>query len=115
MRNFALFMALLYLGVSAAQAQERDRMITVQNHVGDTIVELYGSRVATGSWENDLLGDGVMDDASHRQINMYDGTEACRFDFKAVLADGSKQYRWDQDVCVISTLTFGPLRHGAEN
>lgn len=101
---------------SSAMAQDgKDRDVTIENHTGRTIVQLFGSRVNTSDWEGDLLGDGVMADSTHRLIDMYDGSTACLFDFKATFSDGSVKYRARQNVCAVNTITFGPLRHGSSN
>jgi hypothetical protein len=114
LKTLLIGLALMVPGIASAQ-DGKDRRIIVENHTGRTIYQLFGSRVQTRDWENDILGDDVIPDAQHRSVNMFDGTTACRFDFKADFRDGTTMTRTNVNVCAEATLTFGDLRHGHDN
>jgi hypothetical protein len=82
-----------------------DRSVTVFNASGYTIVQFYGSNTGRSSWEEDILGTGVLPSGSAVDINFNDGSGACLFDFKAVFADGSSVVESNIDVCRVSSVT----------
>ena len=82
-----------------------DRTVTVVNNSGLTITRFYGSNTGRSSWEEDILGNGVIPAGSSVDINFNDGTGACLFDFKAIFADGSTATETNVDVCRISVVT----------
>jgi hypothetical protein len=82
-----------------------DRTVTVVNNSGLTISRFYGSNSGRSSWEEDILGNGVIPAGASVDINFNDGSGACLFDFKAVFADGSSATETNVDVCRISVVT----------
>ena len=82
-----------------------DRSVTVINATGYTITNFYGSNTGRSSWEEDILGNGVIPAGAAVDINFNDGSGACRFDFKAVFADGSSAVETGVDVCRVSVVT----------
>ena len=84
-----------------------DRSVTVVNNSGATITQFFGSNSGQSSWEEDILGNGVLPAGSSVDINFNDGTGACSFDFKAVFADGSSVVESNVDVCRVSVVTVG--------
>jgi hypothetical protein len=82
-----------------------DRTVTVENYSGLTITRFYGSNTGRGSWEEDILGNGVIPPGTAVNINFNDGSGACLFDFKAVFADGSSVVESNVDVCRVSIVT----------
>lgn len=82
-----------------------DRSVTVVNNSGTTITRFFGSNSGRSSWEEDILGNGVIPPGGSVTINFNDGTGACSFDFKAVFADGSSVVEAGVDVCRVSVVT----------
>jgi hypothetical protein len=82
-----------------------DRSVTVVNHSGLTITRFYGSNSGRSSWEEDILGNGVIPPGGSVYINFNDGSGACSFDFKAIFADGSSAVETGIDVCRVSVVT----------
>lgn len=82
-----------------------DRTVQVINNSGLTITRFYGSNSGRSSWEEDILGDGVLPPGGAASINFNDGSGACSFDFKAVFADGSSVVESNVDVCRVSVVT----------
>lgn len=92
------------LGFCAAQAQ--DRHVTVINETSVTMTHFYASNVYRGSWEEDILGLGVLGPDRYVVVNVDDGTRACYFDFKAVFLDGREVIRRNVNVCEITSWTI---------
>lgn len=98
--------ALLLLAGSAAQAANRH--VDIVNKTGMTMKHFYASSTGTDDWEEDILGRDVIEDGETFDINIDDGTGACRFDFKAVFDNGKSLVRKSINVCEISTFTYRP-------
>lgn len=83
-----------------------DRHVTIVNNTNVAMREFYGSNAGADTWEEDILGRDVLPAGSSVKINFDDGTGYCKFDFKAVFADGSSLVDPNVDVCTTSTVTF---------
>ncbi len=82
--------------------QAADRRVQVVNGSGSTVREFYASNISRNSWEEDILGQDVLLPGRSVSINIDDGSGACRFDFRAILADGRALEQRDVNVCQIS-------------
>ena len=106
MRRFILsFFAAVFLlapyGASAA-----DRVVEIINETGQTMTEFYASVTSTDSWEEDILGDDVLDDGESVDVNIDDGSGKCVYDFRAVFKSGAEAVKRGVNVCQISTFRF---------
>ncbi|MFO1014899.1 MAG: hypothetical protein U1E50_14155 [Caulobacteraceae bacterium] len=99
-------MAMAAAAPAHAAPDRYNRNVLIVNQTGQTIREFYASRVTTDDWEEDILGQDVLRAGSSVRVNIDDGTGSCRFDFKAVLADGSSIIRNNINVCEINSFTF---------
>ena len=92
---------------AAAQSNDgMDRRVRIINDTGRTIMYFYASRQGVDSWEEDMLGSDILEDGSSVTANIDDGSRACRYDFKAVFADGESLERYNINVCEITTYTY---------
>lgn len=82
-------------------ASALDRRLELTNNTRMAIVEVYIALVGTGRWQQDLLGDDTVPSGSSIELNLNDGTEYCRFDFKAVFDDGTSLVRRDVNLCAL--------------
>ena len=105
MRPATLLLSALCLSWAAA-ASAADRNVDIVNQTGRTMVHFYASNSGTDSWEEDILGHDKLANGDTQPVNIDDGTGACRFDFKAVFADGSSSVRRSVDVCKVSSFTY---------
>jgi len=87
-------------------AAAANRKVDIVNQTGMTLAEFYASNTGTDDWEEDILGSDTLDNGDVFEIDVDDGTGACKFDFKAVFTDGSSHVRRAVDVCKISTFTY---------
>jgi hypothetical protein len=96
-----------FLAVSAfSAASAANRHVDIVNDTGMTMSEFYASATGTDDWEEDILGSDTLVAGEVFDIDIDDGTGACKFDFKAVFTDGSSHVRRSVDVCSISTFTY---------
>jgi hypothetical protein len=98
--------ALLLLSLTALSAHAADRRVTVVNKTKVTVVEFYASAVGTDHWEEDILGQDTLEPGDLVEIDIDDGSGACRFDFKAVFDDNDEVIKKKVDVCSVSTFTL---------
>ena len=91
---------------SGASSVGLNRNVVIENQTGETIWRFYGSRVATNSWEEDILGSSVLGNGRAINIDFDDGTGACNFDMKAEFQDGRSIERFNVNVCTATRVTF---------
>ncbi|MEE1656895.1 hypothetical protein VB618_11865 [Microvirga sp. CF3062] len=89
---------------SAATAANRH--VDIVNDTGMTMSEFYASATGTDDWEEDILGSDTLAAGEVFDIDVDDGTGACKYDFKAVFTDGSSHVKRSVDVCSISKFTY---------
>lgn len=94
------------LAMMATTAAAANRVVTIVNQTGYTIMEFYGSNTGSNSWEEDILGYDVIPSNSSMNINFDDGTGYCMFDFKAVFDDGDEMIEKQINICEIGTYTY---------
>jgi hypothetical protein len=80
-------------------ASALDRQIQLTNDTRIAIVELYAARVATGRWQQDILGEDFLPPGNSLVIKIDDETGYCRYDLKAVLDDGTTVIHRNINVC----------------
>ncbi len=105
MKN-ALFWALMTAALVTTGANAANRKVDIVNKTGMPMTHFYASNTGTNSWEEDILGQDVLDNGETFEANIDDGTGACRFDFKAVFSDGESLVRRGINVCQIGTFTY---------
>ena len=107
MKIIAALVVTGFLAVSASTAASAaNRHVDIVNDTGKTMSEFYASATGTDDWEEDILGEDTLDNGGVFDIDIDDGTGACKFDFKAVFTDGTSHVRRAVDVCKISSFTY---------
>lgn len=107
MLSISFVLATLLLALAAAgEAIAQDRRVVVINGTNTVVNSFYASNVNRNSWEEDILGNGVLQPGQRVTVNIDDGSGACLFDFKAVLASGRKVELHRVDVCRIDSWTI---------
>lgn len=101
---FSLSMVALLGAVSPSLAANRH--VTIINKTGMTLKHFYASNAGTSSWEEDILGRDTLANGEEVEVNIDDGTGACKFDFKAVFDNGGSLVKEGVDVCTTSTFTY---------
>ena len=77
----------------------QNRVVTIGNYTGVTMVRFYASNTSRSSWEEDILGSSVLPSGRSVNVNIDDGSGACMFDLKAVFADGDELIENNFNVC----------------
>ena len=90
----------------AATAQAANRHVDIVNKTGMTMKHFYASTTGTDDWEEDILGRDVIEDGDTFDINVDDGSGACRYDFKAVFENGTSLVRKNINVCQVGSFTY---------
>ena len=91
---------------SIACRDGKDRRVRMINATSYTIERMYGSNVNRDSWEEDVLGQGVLRSGNSVMVNWDDNSCNCLFDFKAVFSDGDTAVRRRVNVCRIERFRF---------
>jgi hypothetical protein len=96
-----------FFAVSAfTAASAANRHVDIVNETGKTLSEFYASATDADDWEEDILGSDTLADGEVFDIDIDDGSGACKFDFKAVFTDGTSHVRRGVNVCSISKFTY---------
>lgn len=78
----------------------QDRTLTIRNRTGDTIDYLFWTNAATLDWGFDRLGKGqVLEGGADWDVNVFDGSNACLFNFRAMTAGGREVELAGVNVC----------------
>lgn len=83
-----------------------DRHVMIKNRTGWTMLRFYASDSRTDDWEEDILGDRVLENGRDLRINIDDGSGACIYDFKAQFTNGQELTRFRINVCEVSEYTY---------
>lgn len=106
MRNgFLCAVATGFLIVSLP-ALAADRNVDVVNKTGKPITGFYASRVNQKSWEENIVKGDPIKPGETQPVDVDDSSGACKFDFKAVFADGTEAVNENVDVCSVSSVTY---------
>jgi hypothetical protein len=82
-----------------------DRRVTIVNGTSVVVSRLHASNISRKNWGQDILGKGVLRPGKAFLANIDDGTGACLFDFRAVLANGRAVEQRRVNVCQIRSWT----------
>lgn len=79
----------------------------VVNRSATDIVYLYVSSSGRTTWDNDILGNGVLSSGSSITVGFGDPSPTqCLYDFKAVFTDGEIVEDYGVDVCTQEGVIF---------
>lgn len=106
-RILALATTLLVITASAALFAGKQDFV-LANKTGLTIAEVYVSASDTDNWEEDVLGQDVLEDEQSVKIRFATGATQCTFDLKIVDEDGDDLFWTDIDLCKASRVTLKP-------
>ena len=103
----AIGFAALTAVFGAAQAQEAKQDFSLVNRTGYEIKEVYVSPSKSSDWEEDILGDGVLEDKGARNIHFHRSTTSCHWDLKVVYTVDSSSAIWEAiDLCTVEKITI---------
>ncbi|MBZ0114441.1 MAG: hypothetical protein K8J08_18405 [Thermoanaerobaculia bacterium] len=105
-KNRCIGLACLVVGLflpALASAGTQD--FWLYNQSGVLVHELYLSPSASSDWEEDVLGDDVLDDGETLHV-AFRGREACRWDFLLVDSEGGELIFEDVNLCSVSKVAL---------
>ncbi|WP_299191597.1 hypothetical protein [uncultured Erythrobacter sp.] len=84
-----------------------NRNIALLNRSGEALTSIQWSNSAVVDWGENKLGDsGMLASGQQWNINVYDGSAACIFDFKGVTAGGREIAVTQINACEVTSVTF---------
>jgi len=91
---------------AAEAADVAEVKFNLKNATSFTLTHLYMSPAASDDWDNDILGDQVVDAGETAEVSIDDGVESCMYDFRADFEDGDAVDVRGVDVCKIEGTTI---------
>jgi hypothetical protein len=90
-----------------AMAQEAKQDFTLVNKTGYVISEVYVSPSKADDWQEDVMGQDVLDDRGSVDISFHRSEKTCHWDLKVVYKVDSTSAEWhDFDLCSVSKITI---------
>ena len=105
MRNLLLVAAILFAGISAAQADRHDRRIVVINKTPYRMTGLYASNTGANKWRYNMLKSDYLAPNDSIVANVDDGSGYCMFDLLATFEDNTEAKSYNIDACKAETWT----------
>ena len=87
-------------------AARLNRHVRIHNDTSVTMERFYASNVGADNYEEDILGDDVIESGDTWNINIDDGTGYCKYDLLAVFKDGTRGRKNNVNVCSVSGFYF---------
>ena len=83
----------------------QDMTFTLTNTSGVTLVEFYASPVTSDDWEEDILGDQVLESGFSGDVLIADGRANCEYDFLMIFEDGD-ELEDTVNICELASYTI---------
>jgi hypothetical protein len=103
--GLVVFSLVLMGFVGLSQADWRVRKVDIINNSSSDMIGLYASQVGIKDWQENMLGSRYLPSGYHISANIDDGSTACQYDLKAVMNDGREAYKYNVDVCAVTSWT----------
>jgi hypothetical protein len=94
------------LAFIAAPAFAEDIVFTLNNQSSGAVNELYVSALDSNSWEEDILGQDVLDAGQTATITITGANGQCSWDVRLVYDDGSVTDERNIDLCNLANDTY---------
>lgn len=105
--GFATIAPVVVSTPTTAVAAEAKQNFVLYNRTGFEVKEVYVSPSRSNDWEEDVLGQDILDDGDNVKIRFNRKTRTCKYDLKVVYAiDGSDAVWTDINLCEISKITI---------
>jgi hypothetical protein len=87
-------------------AQAQDLAFTLSNASSQAVINFYTSPADVGDWEEDVLGQGVLDAGSSGNVTIADGRTQCVYDLRFVMESGQELEDYGIDLCELGEYTL---------
>ena len=101
-----LCVATALLAAIATPTLSADRSVDIINNTKKSIKGFYASRANLSNWQENIVKGDPIAAGETQPVDIDDGSGGCRFDFKAVFADGEERISNNVDVCSVSKWTY---------
>lgn len=101
--------AFLMFGATQAQACDRGPQICsfkLHNNTSIVLQSFWASPSRVNRWEEDILGNRVLNAGHEVNVNLSDGRPDCIYDFRFRFADGDIVMRRNINVCRLGRYTL---------
>jgi hypothetical protein len=98
--------AILAAAFSAAPAFAEDLVFTLNNLSEGAVNEIYVSPLDANTWEEDILGQDVLDSGQQATITIRNANGQCAWDVRLVYDDGSVTDERNIDLCTLANGTY---------
>lgn len=90
-----------------SHAAEAKQDFVLVNKTGYDISNVYVSPSKSDDWEEDVLGQDMLEDGERVTIRFKRATRTCKWDLKVVYDDDDSSAIWGNiDLCSVSTVTI---------
>jgi len=83
-----------------------DVVFTLDNQSSGAVNELYVSALDSNSWEEDILGQDVLESGQQATITISNADDTCEWDVRLVYDDGSVTDERGIDLCNLENGTY---------
>lgn len=90
--------------VAPAYAED-DLVFMLDNKSSSDIQEFYASPVNVDNWEEDILGQDILEAGNFARITIGDGRSVCSYDLKVVFSDGEEMEEREINLCETGSYT----------
>jgi hypothetical protein len=90
---------------AAVPAQAEDLVFMLDNKSSTAIHEFYASPVDVKNWEEDILGQDILDAGNFARITIKDGRAVCSYDLRIVFSDGEAMEEPGINLCETGSYT----------
>lgn len=104
--------AMAFLPASAIAQGKQD--FTLTNRTGYTISEVYVAPTRSDDWEEDVMGQDVLNHGEFVQIGFPWREQTCTYDLKVVFDDGDEAEWRKFNLCEVSRITIYYNRYSGE-
>jgi hypothetical protein len=97
--------AVFAAGLTSAPAFAEDLIFMLDNQSSGIITHFYASTTDTNDWEEDILGQDVLEAGNFARITIADGKTICTYDLKIVFDSGEEMEDRSIDLCATGSYT----------
>jgi hypothetical protein len=97
--------AALASAFAIAPAYADDLVFMLDNKSSTPVNEFYASAVDVNNWEEDILGQDILESGNFARITIKDGRGVCNYDLKIVFSDGEELEERAINLCETGSYT----------
>ncbi|HEY2032759.1 MAG TPA: hypothetical protein VGH02_03650 [Rhizomicrobium sp.] len=103
----AAFAVAAFVALPSATFADAKQDFTLVNKTGYDISEVYVSPSKADDWQEDVLGQDILEDGQNVDISFHRSDKSCHWDLKVVYKDDNSSAQWgDIDLCTVSEIAI---------